>query len=307
MKFQGHPRFILLIVLLVTFVDSAFSSTRFRSGNYAHRAKIQWQEGNYVAAWSLYRNALSETVKEANLEAEALIKINLAHMEFDAMRFTSAVEMLQKLPMNHNSRQAEYHRRILQLKLKSVTGDCSEALKSLSALMQKFERGGDFQHRIARIPIAICQANLGQYDKALRQIEWAEEEFDEGAIGQRAWAEAWIHMHQENWPQAIDKLHLAFDRAQLAMRPFDLGYLLYYLGYCYEKLGRTPLALQFYERSFKVYNKIQLARPAMRSLKKTLDIKPNDKLQRVLQILQKQQEGESLEYIYAEPPFGKAK
>lgn len=291
--------FIFLIIQQFVYAKG----TTFRSGSYAHRAKIQWQEGNYSAGHALYRSALSESIKEANIVSEGLIKLNMANMELDAMRLGLGQDYIESIPLHHNSKALRLQTLILQLQLQQVRGDCESASQKLTKYMKEHRNNEDLNLRIARVPLAICFASLGKKQKASNQLNWAKEEYDEGAKGMRAYGRAWIEMKDNNWTQAIQELHLAFDYAQRSVRPYDLGYILFYIGYCYERLDRIAMAAQFYKRSFLVYQKIQLARPTMRSLKRFLDIVDNSKLRQSLLTLEGRQSVDTMELIYRDPPF----
>lgn len=299
-----HPlKFLIIITLLLGMTSELFAKKNFRSGSYSHRAKIQWREGNYTAAHALYRNALSESIREANLPAEGFIKLNMATMELEAMRYDQTTKYIQSVPPNHGSLNLDYQGQLLQLNLGLALNDCQSAMDKVKKTMLQNSENEEISLKAARIPLSMCLAQQGQYDKAARQLHWADEEFEESAQGLRAWGRAYLSLNQRQWTQAIEHLHIAFDHAQAAIRPYDLGYILYYLGYSYEQLGKTALAAQFYKRSYQVYEKIQLARPTMRSLKKFIELAPQDHLKKSLSVLESQHSTEDLKMIYQAPQF----
>lgn len=289
-------------LLCLSFVSAEQS---FKSGIYAHRAKIQWKDGNYSAAASLYNNALNEALREANLPSENKIRLNRAHLELDAMRVKETKRWISSLSPNHKSLDVYFHKLLLELQMAIQTGDCKEKVSELSGFMKKHKANESLNLKVARIPMSICFAQSGQFKKASNQIKWTEEEFEGKAQGQRAYAQAWIELHLHNWTRAIKNLHTAFDFAQKAMRPYELGQILFHLGNCYEKLDEKDLAKQFYYRSFTVFNKIQILNPMARSLNKYLEYEADDQLENDLKIISSNLSEAEKNMIHIKPTYFK--
>lgn len=297
-----------LVIILIVF-GSINSWSKARSGSYAHRAKIQWDEGNYTAAHALYRNALSESVREADIEVEALIKLNMASMELDAMRIEEAQKYIQALPPFTQSLNVKYQTLIVQLEVAIAAGECAQASEKLLEYIEQHKEDERINKAQSRIPLIHCKRLEGDIDAANKFLTMANEEYDGKAKGLRAWAKSLIHLKQKKWPEAIYELHKAFDYAQKANKAYQIGQILYYLGYAYENAANPEMsqgyAKQFYKRSYQVFDKIQLARPTMRSLKRFLNLSndqtdPNyQSLLKSLSVLENQQEPDDLKFIYA--------
>lgn len=299
-----------LIAILFILFGFSNSWSKARSGSYAHRAKIQWDEGNYTAAHALYRNALSESIREADIEVEALIKLNMASMELDAMRIDEAQKYIQSLPPFIKSLKVKYQTLIIQLQIGIAQRNCGEIPQKLLEFIEQHKENESISKAQSRIHMVHCYRIEGDFEAANKFLLLAREEYDGKAKGLRAWAKGLIHIKQNKWPEAIEELHKAFDYAQKANKAYQIGQILFYLGYSYEKVDKSKVsqryAKEFYKRSYQVFDKIQLARPTMKSLKNYLRLSddknsPNyQTLSKSLSVLENQHKPEDLKSIYDE-------
>lgn len=258
------------------FASAAFAS---ETGSYAYRAHKLYEAGRYFDAMRMLQNALEMSAKEADIEGESRVLLDMAQILFHSYDYENATQYLSTVrekELNKNGRLALLR---LRMQIQNHQEKYSEALalyRNAQDLLAK-ENLGDGPKALVQLEACIAMAGAGQSSDIAPLLEDSKDLLDDEAPGLVSLTEARIADIGKDYPKATELYKSSLEQAQKRQRSWIAGQILIRLGQLSLQSGNKDAGADYLLRAAKLYMQLQLDRPFLLAAEAYLALGQDDR------------------------------
>ena len=266
-------RRVLGIVLALALCNGMASET----GSQAFRAHQQYLVGRYGEAMRLLHQALKSAAKEADLEGESRVLMDMAQIQMHRYEFATAEELIGSVRVKELRASARLSLVRLRLQLLNQQGKFAEAATLFSESRKTIddEAFSDVQRGTTLLEGAISLAGSNSAD-AGSVLQSAIGLLDGNAPGLLLFTQARIAELGKK-ADAKDLYTQALTLAQQGQHSWIAGQALLHLGQLALDAQQKDVAADYYLRASKLYLQLELDRPFLEAGTAYLALQPDDK------------------------------
>jgi len=251
------------------------------TGSLAYRAHELYATGHYADAMNLLKKGLESSAKEADVQGESRILLDMAQVQFHAYEFTSAEELLALVREKYLNTQARLAQLRLRMLLAEYQGkfDVSRALFLDQRPLWSDEKAQDQERGLVILEGAVANAAPGgDQAKVDPWLKEATDLLDDEAPGVLLLARAKIADQHKNVSEAKELYSKSLTYAQKSQRSWTSGQILLRLGFLAQGEGNKDEAADNLLRATKLYLELELDRPFLVAAKAYLALVPDDSI-----------------------------
>lgn len=228
--------------------------------DYAYRAQLSLQQGDYYGAWNLYRRSFDRASMYGDLRGQSLALLNMAELAYQSFLFSKSDSLLVALPPETaGDSDVALLSATIQLKVGAARGSCGAA-----STAPPVEVAGAKRARW-NLAAAECARANGDLHAARQLVDQAHELYGNEGAGQLLLARAALASAAGAHAEASPLLEEALLHAQKGRLPHAIGEILMALGENLEAVGQREAAARHYDRALKLYQQLQLTLPYLRA------------------------------------------
>jgi tetratricopeptide (TPR) repeat protein len=261
-----------MLVLGLTWAQAA------ETGSFSYRAHKMYNDGRYPESIRLLQKALEASAKEADLEGENRVIMDMAQIMGHLYKYEKANKLFETIRPSSLNPVATLSLLRMQLELLNQQGKYAESwalFDSKQGLLN--DDSPEMLHGSILLAAAVANAGTGaDVSRSGKMVEKATDLLDDEAPGMLSLAQARIADLQGDLAQATKLYETTLKNAQKSRKIWIAGQVLIRLGQLAQKGTDSLLASEYYLRAAKLYMGMGIDRPFLQAAEAYLALQPQD-------------------------------